>query len=365
MRDLSIWSLNLGRWGWLRVRVHASFIFLAVLVIHFVRQTGGTDHLWVGVLGIAILFASVVFHEVFQCYAAARIGGRTNQIVIGPLAGMGHDTVPHDPTYQRVVALAGPTANALLVIFISLVTFVVGDVPVRGLLNPIAPASFFPDAGAAINARLVGETALKLGFWINWVLFLINILPAFPLDGGRILCSALWPTLGYRTAVIWVVRSARLTAVALCALAWISVSWFPETVIVAWVPLVLIAAYVFFMARREIDRLDTKDSDHELLGYDFSYDYSNLSDDLDDDLDDDIGDDLGDGHLIERWRERRRDQRIRQAREQEEAEEEEEARVDMILERLYEGGLDALSIEDRELLNRVSARYRYRLRNEA
>ena len=102
--------------------------------------------------------------------------------------------------------------------------------------------------------------------------------------------------------------------------------------------------------------------DDDLFGYDFDEDRAELDDELDVDSYDDSDDEFDDMTLVDRWREKRREQRTRQARAQEEAE---EARVDRILERSHHEGYEALSIEERALLSRVSARYRLRLRNEA
>ncbi len=366
MYDLSTWSLNLGRWGGLRVRLHAFFLVAAVFMLLVATQSGSTNLLWIGGLSIAVHFAIVALHELAHGYAALRVGGHTDEIAIGPLGGMVRLHVPHDPQRELITVLAGPAVNVILAILLAPLVFIIARVQGLDLFHPIAPGSFVPIMADGLTARMIVLTAFKLAFWLNWVVLLVNVLPAFPFDGGRFLRTILWPALGYRTAVIWVARSTKFLAAIFCLLAWLSWEVYPMSVVPAWVPLVLMAIYMFFSANQEISRLENRAVDDDLFGYDFDEDHAELDDEFDDDsydnFYDDTDDEFDDMTLVDRWREKRREQRIRQARAQEEAE---EARVDRILDRLHHEGYEALSIEERALLSRVSARYRLRLRNEA
>ena len=362
MYDLSTWSLNLGRWGSLRVRLHAFFLVTAVFTLFVVTESDGNNLLWIAGLSIAVHFAIVALHQLAHGYAAARLGGTTDEIVIGPLGDTARHHVPHDPQRELITVLAGPAFNVILAILLAPFVFIIAQTEVIDLIHPIAPGSFVPILADDLTARMVVLTAFKLAFWLNWVVLLVNLLPAFPFDGGRFLRTILWPALGYRTAVIWVARSTKFLAAVFCLLAWLSWEVYPMSIVPAWVPLMLIAIYMFFSANQEISRLEIRAVDDDLLGYDFDEEYADLDDELDDDSYDDTDDEFDDITLVDRRREKRREQRIRQARAQEEAE---EARVDRILERLHHEGFEAISIEERALLSRVSARYRLRLRNEA
>ena len=77
--------------------------------------------------------------------------------------------------------------------------------------------------------------ALKLTFWVNWLLVLVNLIPAFPLDGGRVLRSLLRRWLDHRTAGQMVTLAGKVAAVMLCIMAWLSWEDSPSSLLPAWV----------------------------------------------------------------------------------------------------------------------------------
>lgn len=350
MHDLSTWSLNLGRWNGLRVRLHAFFLLFAVLAIYLSTLSGDDQVIWLGASSIGVLLVSVLLHELGHCLAAVRMGGYADEIVIGPLGGMAQVSVPHEPQRELITALSGPFANLLLAL--CLAPFIVwydGSSVVR-LLNPLVP----PLHVDAVPAYVV---VLQLSFWINWLLVLLNLIPAFPFDGGRALRSILWPTIGYRTAVVWVARSAKVTAAGFLILAWVFRDAFSESAMpAAWAPLTLMAIFIYFSANQEVERVQRSRQDDDWTGYD-------LEDDVPDfqeapmvlyGEEEEIG-------LLERWREGRRETRRRMTQEREEADEQ---RVDEILARVHKSGMDSITVEEQQVLKRVSARYRGREHSE-
>src|SRR3712207_9510494 len=104
---------------------------------------------------------------------------------------------------------------------------------ISGLLNPLQPRELLEGLQSVV--------LLKITCWINWVLFWVNILPAFPMDGGPALRAWLTPLFGYRTSVLVVARAAKLTAIGMCGIAWLTRDAFPESLVPAWVPLLLFA----------------------------------------------------------------------------------------------------------------------------
>ena len=117
-----------------------------------------------------------------------------------------------------------------------------------------------------------------------------------------------------------------------------------------WFALTLLSIFVFFSARREEQQLvDPEPPEEDMFGYDFSQGYTSLERDVD------SGTTKTQVSAIARWLERRRELRERRRREQEA---EEDVRVDEILSQVHQHGIGSLSQEDRELLQRVSARYR-------
>ncbi|MEX0938408.1 MAG: site-2 protease family protein [Pirellulales bacterium] len=342
MHDLASWSLNLGRWGGMHVRLHALFILFAIGTLCLGATSGEADLIWIGWALVGLLLISVLLHELGHCYAAYREGGYAEQIVIGPLGGLAAVHVPRDPRSELITALAGPAVNLGVCLALGPILWLGAEINPLGLLHPLAPQSL------AEGSRLV--VIGKLAFWINWLLLLVNLLPAFPFDGGQALRCALWQQKGHRSAVLIVAGVAKLTALGLLLVAMFVSNEYDQAPIPAWAPLVLLAVFLYFSAKQEVARLDRHGRDDESLGYDFSQGYVSLQQHEERPREEPLG-------LLAQWRQKRRHLKDQQRRELEESE---EARVDEILARLHERGMDGLAPEDRAVLQRVSARYRNR-----
>ncbi len=333
MRDFSSWSVSLHRWWGIHVRLHAWFLFFSVAMIYLATRDVSVG-IGYGCLALAILLVSVLAHEIGHCAAAFRLGGHAEQIVIGPLGGLSFPQVAHDPQQELFTALAGP----IVTLVIWLVTGPL--VPVSGgsllaLMNPLEPQGLFTGP--------VWAVAVKLTFWINWLLLLVNLVPAAPLDGARVLRALFWRASDYKTAVVFVARAAQFVAIGLCIAAWLSRESFDSTAVPAWLPLSLMAIYLYFVGRQEIARIEEKDIEDELFSYDFSQGYTSLERHYD-------GPRRKSGRL-RGWIERRRHERRQK---QVDIERQEERQLDEILARLHEKGIDGLSAKERALLNRVS-----------
>ncbi len=345
MRDYSSWSLNWGTWGGVRVRLHASLLVAGVLAWYLAaRVNGPTDVSLYGLLGAAILLASVLVHELGHCLAALRLGGSVDAIVLSPLGGLVPPNVPHEPQREVTVALAGPLANLLVMMLVGPALILSGVSLGDLLLQPLYPAGLLQGEPLAVG--------LKLAFWINWFLLGVNLFPAAPLDGGRALRSVLWPVMGYREAVRVVSRSGMLLALALCVVAWFLHSPREFRLIPAWLPLVLMAIFLYFSARQEAARVEDQETDDDLFGYDFSQGYTSLERTVE-------APRRRRPSRLRRWLLERREQKARRLHD---LEQEEERRVDEVLVRVKQVGLGGVSPEERALLQRVSARYRNRSR---
>jgi Zn-dependent protease len=293
-----------------------------------------------GLLAIAILFGSVVLHEIGHMLAAARVGGSTDQIVVGPLGGLALSDIPREPQAELLVALAGPAANLVAVLLALPLALAAGLNPAE-LMIPWQPVGL-----------LTGDwwiVALKLTFWSNWVMLLANLLPAYPLDGARVLRALLTPAVDYRSAGVVAVRATKLTAVVLLVLAVVLRDEQAAAVLPVWVPIALLALFVYSHATLEAGKQDEADWEEELFNYDFSQGYTSLERTMDPPR--------RPRGSLRQWIDNRRAMRRRKRQWQEQ---EEERQVDAILIRLHEVGLDGLTAKERSLLNRVSARYRNR-----
>ena len=345
MREMTSWSLSLGRWGGVQLRVHALFLLVAFATIFL--ATREPDMLGNAFLGIGILFVSVLIHELGHAISAWRMGSSVEQIVIGPLGGMVPIGQIQDPQRDMLIALAGPVANMLVWIAVSPALFFQQSDMLFGLLkNPFHPQ-------ALVDGGEWWLTALKMTCWINWVLVLVNMLPAFPLDGGRVLRAIFWPAFDFRAASLAVSRVGKVTALALCFLAWLIDDPKPNAALPAWFPLGLLAMYIFFHSRQETERIEEHEAEDDLFGYDFSEGYTSLEQPHPPSKFSMSG--------FKLWLEKRR---LAKDRRRKEIEAEEERRVDGILARLHSEGMNALSAEERALLDRVSARYRNRQQAE-
>ncbi|HUY35103.1 MAG TPA: site-2 protease family protein [Pirellulales bacterium] len=339
MRDLLSWNLSLGRWAGVQVRLHVFFVLFAVVAVHLSAR----DHLTETLAVLGVLFFCVLAHEFAHCGMAWYVGGTADQILIWPLGGLAQVNVSHEPQHELATALAGPSLNFLLCALTAPLVWASGEdgvKPLHALLRFVPPAAV---------SGFGWVDVLRWTFWINWLLLSVNLLPAFPLDGGRALRCLLWPMWGFKKSALVVSLLAKFMAVGLGMAAW-STSGSKDYDFAA-LPLLLLGLLLFFSAKQEADRLRDSDLDDALLGYDFSRGYTSLER-------------APTAHkpspgLVRNWLDERRAARLLR---QQQIEAEEERRVDEVLARLHESGLHTLSDEDRALLDRVSARYRNRLR---
>ena len=345
MHDHSGWYLNLGRWAGVRVKLHASFAFLAVLLVYLAtRQPEPPLHAaGYALLTTLLLFASVLLHVFGHCLASWRLGGSVSQVMLTPLGGLHSPQLDGEPQDEMRIAMAGPTANLLVCIGLLPLMWTM-QVDLLRLFHVLRP----PEIGDRLTLQLVLETV----FYLNWVLTIVNLIPALPLDGGRILRAALTPSVGATQASFVTARTGQLVALivlVLPLLAW-GIGGF-EAGPQYWAPVAVLSIVMYFSAKQEIERMVEPDPEEAgPFGYDFSQGYTSLERRL-------APPTPRRKNAVQRWLERRR-----RAREQRrlEIETQEEQRLDGILARLNEVGMDNLSPEERDILRRVSQRYRNR-----
>jgi stage IV sporulation protein FB len=347
MRDNSQWSLNCGMWAGVRVYVHASLLVAFVAILYFAMQVSQLqleDGLVYGLIGSGILLISLLLHELAHGLAASRLGGSVDLVMLGALGGMYLPSVPREPHREVIVALAGPLVHFLVLVVLGPALVFVGVKFGDLLLHPLYPVSLLTGPLPVV--------AMKMAFWFNWLLLVVNLIPAPALDGGRALRSILWPVMGYRGAVRTVSRSGMMISLMLCLLAVVLRD--PNLRLVpTWLPLALLALFLFFSSQQEVQTIEEDDQEDDLFGYDFSQGFSSLEPPQ-------LGPRSRQRGPMRRWLQQRQEMKERRLRE---IEAEEERRVDDVLIRVKEVGIDGLSPEDRSLLHRVSARYRDRLQS--
>lgn len=351
MGNQKTWSISLGTWGGLQVRVHCLFLLFAAFTLFLGWNAGAQAAGEWGALPVAggalgVLFLSVLLHELGHYLGALRLGGDCSELVLGPLGGLGAMRPPLEPLSETFMHLAGPGVNVCVCLVSAAICLASGS-SVVGLLNPIQPAGLLEGEGWLIATRLT--------FWINWVLLLVNLLPAFPFDGGRALRSGLLsisPEGGVRRASLFVTTLAKVTALGIAIAALILLfrnGATNQAVVPTWFALMMLAIFLYFSAKQESEHHDQLEEQEDEFGYDFSQGYTSLER-TPERVEEPVG-------PVQRWLSQRKQARLERQRQ---IEEEEESRMDDILGRLHAHGLENLSEEDRSLLNRVSARYRFR-----
>jgi stage IV sporulation protein FB len=334
------WSLSLGRWWGVSVYLHIFFLLLALLVVPFTLPE--LDLVSAGLMMVGILLVSVTLHEVGHSLAAMRVGGKVDAVVLGPVGGLISPRVPDEPEIHLFVALAGPIVHLLLAVLAATALAIAGNTQLLGLLNPLAtPQDLIEPGGTALIAA-------KITLWLNWNLMLLNLLPAYPFDGGPVLRAMLWPALGRRTARVVTARVAMGIAVLLCASSLLTIAGDLNTHFPMWIPLVMLGVFLFFSARQDLAAASNSEWNEEPAGYQVSSDGLDLLDVMW------STDDDGDGVLVEHQ------QRLSAEQNRREQEAVEDARVDDILARLHDSSWAALSPDEIAILQRASQRYRQR-----
>jgi Zn-dependent protease/predicted transcriptional regulator len=169
------WSWRVGSIAGIRIYVHATFlVLLAWIGLSHLAQGHGFGEALAGVALIVAVFAIVVLHELGHALTARRYGIRTRDIILLPIGGVARlERMPDRPREELLVALAGPAVNvALAAALFGATALAHHELALRGL-------------------HLVGGSFLAKLAWVNVSLAVFNLLPAFPMDGGRVLRAAL------------------------------------------------------------------------------------------------------------------------------------------------------------------------------
>lgn len=164
--------------------IHVTFFILLIWIgaSYYLPRHSFRDAFY-GLAFVAALFTIVVLHELGHALTARRFGIRTRDITLLPIGGVARlERMPEDPRQELAVALAGPAVNvALAVVFFAALVL---------LGQPLLPI----DMG---DFSILGANFLRRLLWINVILAGFNLLPAFPMDGGRVLRAFLAMNMDY------------------------------------------------------------------------------------------------------------------------------------------------------------------------
>lgn len=313
------WSVPVGRVAGIAVRVHV--LLLAYIVYQLLRAampTAGGAVFGLVALQMTCLFLIILLHEFGHCVACRAVGGDANEILMWPLGGLAFCRPPDHWKAHFVTAAGGPLVNVAITALLA---------PVLGALSGVwwgvaLPNPFHLDLFPTAHSLLL--MALYLANWMSVTLLLFNMLPIFPLDGGRLLHALVWSRFGYSRAMRIAVRTGYVGALGLILLALLT----NQAILVA---IAIFGGFTCWLTSRQVTFTD------EFMGYATETPASA-------------------GHARRRgptWQQRRtRRQAERAAR----RERDEAALVDAILEKIAGEGMHSLTAAEKRLLRRATRR---------
>lgn len=169
------WKICIGHISGIKVYIHPTFFLLLIWVAfsQWTRGNGLNDALS-GMLYISAIFLCVVLHEFGHALAARKFGIATRDIILLPIGGVARlERMPRDPLQELFVALAGPAVN------LAIAGILYGVLLVSGTFTPWS------------NITVLSGPVFERLMAVNIFLMVFNLLPAFPMDGGRILRASM------------------------------------------------------------------------------------------------------------------------------------------------------------------------------
>lgn len=226
--------LKLGTFFGIRLFIHSTFWLLPIAIGGWSLAIGeGWQAAMLKVLAIVGLFVCVTLHEYGHAMAARRFGVRTLDITLLPIGGLARlERMPRVPWQELVVAVAGPAVNV-----------VIASVVAIGLLVSV------PELRAG-SWEVIGTTpATTIAGWlfaVNVALVLFNMVPAFPMDGGRVLRAVLAMGLEYRRATRIAARIGLVVAIGMAVVGW-------QNGVYVMVLVATFVGYAGWMESRQVD----------------------------------------------------------------------------------------------------------------
>jgi len=398
MRDPMSWSIPLFRAFGIQVKLHILYIIITLaMLLRVYTQTGSKGHLAeFALIWVLMLFIIVLIHEFGHCFAARRVEGEADEILMWPLGGLAYCNVPHTPRANLITTAGGPAVNVGFCLLSGALLAAVGYLPPINIFEsrqlyypelhnwqtgvdakpyPDAPYFVTVDGNRRVAATryfdqkdgtyLVDDPAkpgemlrVKLTesepypswvlwtarfFWMNWLLLLFNLIPAFPLDGGRLLQAILWGRTGdYRSATQVACWSGLVTALLFLLVSF----WINDALFLG------MGVFIMFTSYQQLMILERGTLDEGSFGYDFSKGYGGFGPDEDAPAPKTrrVG-------PIKRWLQTRRARRLQKEVERRASD---ERRLDELLDKISRTGKESLTPEERRFMDRVSARYRNR-----
>jgi len=187
------------------IRAHWSMLLLMVAMAGWQLQHGWHAALE-AVVGVTVLFGIVLLHELAHVFVARDFGFPTRDVTLYPFGGVAAVQLDPDPVSELYIALAGPVCNAFLCLFFLALNFV--GVPYAGHLAVL-----------------------------NFVICVFNLMPSFPMDGGRVFRSLLARRMPFETATKYSLHLSRV----------LSLSYVIVGILIGWIGLALVGGFLLFV----------------------------------------------------------------------------------------------------------------------
>jgi len=242
------WSIRLFRVFGIQLSIHSTFFLLLAYVAWGGWSDAVAEHVahpvygaLGNVIGLAVFFTCVVLHELGHALTAKRFGVGVPRILLLPIGGMAEfDSIPRQPSSELLIALAGPAVNfAIVGVLLAFVSF-----PGAQIAHLVR--SFF----------MSGEGEMSLAqelLAMNLVMGCFNLVPVFPMDGGRVLRALLATRLNYLQATFYAATSAKVLATSA-----VVVALYHGRVLLA-----VLFAFIFFAGEMEYRAVKRREKDDE------------------------------------------------------------------------------------------------------
>ncbi|MFM7261497.1 MAG: site-2 protease family protein [bacterium] len=252
--DPMSWSFPILRVVGITVRLHLFFIVFIVAALSRAASDGGQSplNLLPALIGLGALFTIVLLHEFGHAIACRAKGGTADEILLWPLGGLASCSPPDRPSAHFWTAVGGPLVNvAFIAVLTPWIGITTGEWWGRAIPSPFGLAKLVQ--GAEVGDWL--QLTVLLTNYVAWTLLLFNLLPMFPLDGGRILQAVLWKRIGYARSMRVACRSGLVGAVVLGMIA----LWTNETMLLV---IAIFGGFTCFVTAKQIER------ERDFLGFD-------------------------------------------------------------------------------------------------
>ncbi len=174
------WSIKIGSVAGTAIRIHVTFLLLLAWIFGVEYIAGGPQAAWNSLLFIVLLFLCVLLHEFGHIFTARAFGVRTPDVILLPIGGVSRlERIPEKPSEEFLIAIAGPAVN----------------VAIAAVLVLVGGANLSVDRLAALESADVSMIDRLAA--VNLFLAAFNLIPAFPMDGGRVLRALLAARFGY------------------------------------------------------------------------------------------------------------------------------------------------------------------------